>query len=58
MRRVPWFVGVALVAALLVFHGVGWIKPIPPCSTPYGVQDVSTCIAADGYPYRHGVQVG
>lgn len=46
---------VIVVAFVAVVFTVG---PVPQCESPYGVRDVDTCIAADGYAYRHGVQVG
>lgn len=40
---------------ILTLWATGVLHPVPYCETPYGVRDAQTCIAADGYPYRHGI---
>ena len=45
----------AMAVLLITLRVFGVIHPIPSCETPYGVRDEVTCIAADGYPYNHGV---
>lgn len=53
MRRlIPWIILVALMIVMIVFA-----RPIPNCTSTYGVDDDTTCVYA-GYPYRNGVQVG
>lgn len=47
-----------IVTVLLVGLVAANAKPIPSCITPYGINDPDVCIAADGYPYKHGIQVG
>lgn len=50
---------IAVVVIVVAFVAVVFTaKPVPSCESPYGTRDVDTCIAADGYAYRHGVQVG
>lgn len=53
MRRlIPLVVTVVLCALMVVFA-----RPIPNCTSVYGVDDPGVCVYA-GYPYRHGEQVG
>lgn len=47
-----------LIPCLLAVSLAAVTEPVPTCVSPYGVRDDTVCIAADGYPYYHGVQVG
>lgn len=51
-RVLPWLVTVAVLSVIAVYA-----RPIPNCTSVYGVDDPDVCVYA-GYAYKDGVQVG